>query len=370
MRKIMLAVIGLSLLAGLLSLCGCGGGGGPDLSTITVVVKKDQGVEQNVTVTLDPGGRQDQTNQYGIAVFSELVHGIYTLSAAKTIGGKTLRGTAKVDLGGGQAVTVEIEIREPAGLHVTVRRLGLAEPGATITLSPTEDTAQTDSAGQAQFDDLAPGDYIVTATKTVGGELYRGRTAELAVVTGQVLEVEIDLSLVTLGTILATVRDEAGDLVSDADVTLTPGGLAYITGSAGTVEFGDLADGSYSIWAEKTVDTIYYVAEVKDVAVSGPATVAVELTLRRFSGAIAVTVTGAIGGAAKGPVEGAEVTLDPTGRVGTTDAEGKITFTGLAPEKYTVTAQKQVDSTVYQGSKRNVTVVDRPVGVAIVITEQ
>jgi plastocyanin len=370
MREIRVLLGTLAVCAGLFALYGCGGGGGPDLSTLTVVVKSDRGVEKDVKVTLTPGRHERQTNQHGIAFFPDLREGSYTITASKTISGKQMRAVLTVDLGAGQARTVEMELKEPGALIITVHRSGLAEPGATVTLSPTGDTAVTGGAGRVRFEELAPGSYAATATKTIGGEEYTGSSSEIAVVSNEVVEVVIDISTqVSSGTIRVTILGPGGDPEPGVEVTLTPGDLTQVTNANGIAEFAGLAVGHYSIRATKTIDKIYYVATSSDVYLAGAVLVPVNLTLQPFSGAIHVTVTGAIGQGTAGPVEDATVTLQPIDREGTTDANGEVDFAGVAPGFYDVYAQKEDGGTLYAGAQSDVEVVDAVVQVEITLEE-
>jgi len=61
----------------------------------------------------------------------------------------------------------------------------------------------------------------------------------------------VDVS--TLGTISGTVVDnDSGDLIQNATVTMSPGGLNTYTGSDGSFEFLDLEARQYQITVQKT----------------------------------------------------------------------------------------------------------------------
>lgn len=140
-----------------------------------------------------------------------------------------------------------------------------------------------------------------------------------------------------LGSIFGTVTDYVtGDPVSNANVRLNPGGETTLTGSDGSYQFNDVANGNYSLSLSKNgyVDLDDdYVIEIENGN-----SVHRDLRLKQeVFGAISGTVVDLETGE---PIAGALVTLSPGGMNIYTGDDGRFEFLDLDARQYTVTAQK------------------------------
>ena len=140
-----------------------------------------------------------------------------------------------------------------------------------------------------------------------------------------------------LGSIYGTITDfTSGDPVSNANVRLNPRGEATLTGSDGTYQFNDVTNGNYSLSISKSgyVDLDDdYVIEIENGN-----SVRRDLQLNpEVFGAISGTVVDLDTGE---PIEGALITLSPSGMNVYTGNDGLFEFLDLDERQYTVTAQK------------------------------
>ena len=153
-----------------------------------------------------------------------------------------------------------------------------------------------------------------------------------------------------LGSIYGIVTDfTTGDPVSNANVRLNPGGETTLTGSDGSYQFNDVANGNYSLSLSKNgyVDLDDdYVIEIENGN-----SVHRDLRLKQeVFGAISGTVVDLETGE---PIAGALVTLSPGGMNIYTGDDGRFEFLDLDARQYTVTAQK----TGYITTRKTVTIV-------------
>ena len=167
-----------------------------------------------------------------------------------------------------------------------------------------------------------------------------------------------------LGSIYGTITDfETGDPVSNAIVRLNPGGETALTGLDGTYQFNDLAKGTYSLSISKS----HYVDLDDDnvIEIENGNSVRRDLQLSpEMFGAISGTVIDLEKGE---PIEGALVTLSPTGMNVYTGSDGRFEFHDLdAPRQYTITAQK----TGYCTNRKTVTIIQGDVVSFIIILQK
>jgi large repetitive protein len=122
---------------------------------------------ENATLTLTPGGQQDQTNALGAFQFNNLVYGEYTVEVAAA-GHDNASRVVQLNEG---IVIIDIPMT-PTGFTPTgsiggavtdaITSLPIAD--AQITLMPGARQTQTNILGLFAFDDLDYGDYVVGAT--------------------------------------------------------------------------------------------------------------------------------------------------------------------------------------------------------------
>ena len=121
---------------------------------------------ENATVTVTPGGQQDQTNALGAFQFSGLVYGEYTIGVAAA-GHDSISRVVQLNEG---IVIIDI-IMTPTGFTptgsiggaVTDAITSLPIANAQVTLMPGGAQIQTNMLGLYAFDDLDYGDYMVGA---------------------------------------------------------------------------------------------------------------------------------------------------------------------------------------------------------------
>lgn len=119
-----------------------------------------------------------------------------------------------------------------------------------VALSPGGKSTWTDANGAFAFEGLEAGTY----TLSFGKSGYIDATQEVSVTTGQITRANIYMKLLsaTTGTISGTIKDNAnGQLISNCNVSISPGGASVTSSSSGTYEFSDLAPGSYSLTFSK-----------------------------------------------------------------------------------------------------------------------
>ena len=165
-----------------------------------------------------------------------------------------------------------------------------------------------------------------------------------------------------IGSIYGTVTDFAtGDSLGNVNVRLNPRGETTLTGSDGTYQFNDIEDGNYSLSLSKKgyvdLDDDYVIEIENGNSVHRDLQLEPEM-FGAISGEVVDLGTGE-------PIEGAMVTLSPSGMSVLTDFDGRFEFLDLDARQYTVTVQK----TGYITNRK--TVVTIPGGVvSIVITLQ
>lgn len=140
-----------------------------------------------------------------------------------------------------------------------------------------------------------------------------------------------------LGSIYGTVTDfETGEPVCNANIRLNPCGETTLTGLDGTYEFKDLEKGNYSLSVSKS----HYVDLDDDYVIEIENGNSVHRDLQ-LNPEVFGTISGEVVDFATGePVEGALVTLSPTGMNVYTNSVGLFEFLDLDKRQYTVTVQK------------------------------
>ena len=119
-----------------------------------------------------------------------------------------------------------------------------------VTLSPGGMSDMTDADGIYSFESLQPGTYTLSFSKSG----YVDMTQDVTLVAGEIKSVDValqDPSEVT-GAISGVIKDfTSGALVSNCQVTLTPGGKSMTSSLSGTYHFTDLQSGEYSVSFKK-----------------------------------------------------------------------------------------------------------------------
>ena len=116
----------------------------------------------------------------------------------------------------------------------------------SVSLSPGGKSTSTDTNGSFVFENLVADTYTLSFSKSE----YNDETQEVSVVTGETTRVNVSLKLLsaTTGSISGVIKDFAsGQLISNCNVSLTPGGSSKTSSSSGTYEFMELAPGEYTL---------------------------------------------------------------------------------------------------------------------------
>jgi outer membrane protein assembly factor BamB/subtilisin family serine protease len=153
-------------------------------------------------------------------------------------------------------------------LAASVRAVGT---GAETTADP--DTGEFELAG------LAPGGYAIEISQFGFGS----QTRTVQVLAGQTATVDVELAPVGDGTVAGTVRDEAGQPLAGATVSISPTPIApVVTGADGGFEFDPVAAGSYRL----AVVAAGYADVAQEIVVVAGETTTREVTLQRFDIAV------------------------------------------------------------------------------------
>ena len=152
----------------------------------------------------------------------------------------------------GAPVTYDVVLTGTAGLVGIVSALGGAPVvEATVTLADVRGevvgSRSTDGGGSYQFTELVGGDY----TLVVSAESFRPTAMPVSI--GDTGTTRADVELAGGATLGGIARNGAGEPLADARVTLVaPDGqvvAATTTGADGQYNFGDLAEGDYTVIA-------------------------------------------------------------------------------------------------------------------------
>ncbi len=220
-----------------------------------------------------------------------------------------------------------VDVEETTGaLEGTVTdEAGNALEGATVELNGEE--ATTDANGFYRFDEVATGDYDVTASRD-------GYTSETHTVTIDEDETTTQtFTLTQLYTVNGTVTDaDSDDAIADAAVTIDGTDHATTTDVNGEYTIDGVENGTYDL----TVSKDGYYAEEQSVVVEEDVTVDVAL-----NAIPTYTVSGTVTDGENNPIEGATVTNEETGETVTTDENGDYSFTDVEEGTYTLTASAE-----------------------------
>ncbi|MFL6388274.1 MAG: carboxypeptidase regulatory-like domain-containing protein [Terriglobales bacterium] len=157
----------------------------------------------------------------------------------------------------GQILTLNIQLVPFGTVNGTVFRFdgATAVPGAQVTLiGGNGGTAVTDALGHYQFDFVPLGSFTVDVTDPVTGD--RGRTSNQVSANGEVRTVNVILNGV--GSLTVTVKDAAGNLITNAQITIFEQNqfgivLTGRTQSDGTFTFANVLAGNFFVTATDPV---------------------------------------------------------------------------------------------------------------------
>jgi len=157
----------------------------------------------------------------------------------------------------GQILTLNIQLVPFGTVNGTVLRFdgATAVPGAQVTLFGNNvGTTVTDALGHYQFDFVPLGSFTVDVTDPLTGD--RGRTSNQVSANGEVRTVNVILNGV--GSLAVTVKDAAGNLITNAQITVFEQNqfgivLTGSTQSDGTFTFPNVLAGPFFVTATDPV---------------------------------------------------------------------------------------------------------------------
>jgi hypothetical protein len=274
------------------------------------------------------------TGPDGRYTITDVFIGQYDVSARSPLTRLGGQAGGRIDVDG-QSVTTNITLTASGALAGTVFRAGGTTPVAvaTVQLSPTGLSVQTNAQGQFRFDFLPLGSYTIDAADPATGD--RGQAVGTISAQDQVSNVNVVLR--GQGQVVVTVRDGAGALVAGAQVTLNSqtqfgGSQTAVTQPDGTATFSRVLAGTFSVSA---VDPRTQLSGTASGNVAVGATANVQVQLQRF-GAITGTVRAANGT----PVAGVVVRTEggPAIRQTNSGADGSYRLDFLPTGTYAVEA--------------------------------
>jgi hypothetical protein len=166
------------------------------------------------------------------------------------------RAAGNIDFAG-QTLTLDIRLVPFGTVNGTVFRFdgATAVVGAQVTLSGiASGTTVTDALGHYQFSFVPLGSFTVDVTDPLTGD--RGRTSNQVSVNGEVRTVNVSLN--GIGSLKITVKDAAGNLITNAQITLFEQSqfgveLTGVTQSDGTLLFANVLAGNIFVTATDPV---------------------------------------------------------------------------------------------------------------------
>lgn len=352
--------------------------------SITVTVKNDKTNEAfaGLTVSVKKDGQVSKagvTDEVeGQVTFGELEAGTYTVEIPTSIDGFEAvddKYSADITLdANGMDKKYEFLLEPTEGsILVTVKDKDTSEPLESVNVSITDENdnpvnigtqgTTTDSNGQVLFDGLLPGKYKVSIPDSPDGYIESENIVTLTVTAGEEEEHTFELEKEPeTGSIIVEVKKNSstGDGMNEVEVTVTSqddASKTYTkqTSNGGTVTFDNLTPGDY--WVRTTDKDGYTVTGENPInaAVNAGQDTHAEFVLQQ-NGTIKIAVTS--GGTG---VEGVEVEVTPYPGTGeskpyTTDENGNITITDVAPENYTVTVKDKDGYTIVSENPQTSTV--------------
>jgi subtilisin family serine protease len=208
-----------------------------------------------------------------------------------------------------------------------------AKDGAVISGAQVSDgtrNALTDATGKYIIDNVPPGNYQVTASKSG----YQSSSLTVNVLSGTTAVANFSLSQIVLsGSITGSVTD-AKDGAAIVGATVSDGARTATTDASGKYTITAVPPGNYQVTASKSG----YQSSSLTVNVVSETTAVANFSLSQTltPGSITGSVTDAKDGAA---ISGAQVSAGT--RTATTDASGKYTVANVPPGTYVAVASKE-----------------------------
>ena len=201
------------------------------------------------SVTTNVGGYSTLSNPDGSYTLSEVLPGVYNVTASKV--GYQSQTVLDVQVSADQTATVNFNLTPipPGAISGYVKDTG-GNPISGATVSTNTGGYSTTSGANGGYSlSVLPGTYNVTASKSG----YQSQTQNnVSVSSGATTTVNFNLSPVTYGTISGYVRNTSGTAISGATVSTNTGGYSTTSGSDGGYTLSNVAAGTYNVTASKT----------------------------------------------------------------------------------------------------------------------
>jgi Carboxypeptidase regulatory-like domain/Bacterial TSP3 repeat/Bacterial Ig-like domain (group 2) len=209
-----------------------------------------------VTIIGNNGTFNTTTGPDGHYFLDHVAPGTVSVQVRDTNTGFAGRASGSIDFAG-QTLTLNIQLVPFGTVSGTVFRFNgaTAVAGAQVTLLGTNGgTTVADALGHYQFDFVPLGSFTVDVTDPLTGD--RGRTSNQVSVNGEVRTVNVVLNGV--GTLAITVKDAAGNLITNAQVVVFEQNqfgrvLNGTTQSDGTFTFSNVLAGNIVVTATDPV---------------------------------------------------------------------------------------------------------------------
>jgi len=295
-----------------------------------------------VTVVANNGTFSATTNAQGVYTVAQVAPGVLTVSAVDTTNNDQGQSTGTLGLSG-QTVEIDVALIPSGSASGSVFQAdGVTPvPGATVLLCQTlsgstcfgySATTTTNASGHYSFTGVPLIGFAIDVTNINGD---RGRTTGQLSNNGQTLTLNIHLT--GFGSVNVTVKDASGNLIPNAQVTLTGetqfgGTQKSTTQSNGTTQFTSVLAGPFFVSATDPV-TLLGGSTSGSVAVNGNTNVTVSL---QSAGNIVGVVY-----APDGKTTLSNVTINltgPTSRSTVSASDGSFSFNAIPLGSYTLQA--------------------------------
>jgi len=293
-----------------------------------------------ITVTANNGTFTTTTNTQGVYTVNQVAPGNLTVQGVDPANNESGQSTGALGLSG-QTIQINVQLLPSGTVSGTVFQSDgvTPAPGATVLLcqslsgvscSGYSATTVTNTSGAYSLAGVPLVGFTVDVTNSNGD---RGRSTGQLSNNGQTVTLNVRLN--GFGAVTVTVKDANGNLIPNAQVTLTGetqfgGTLKTSTQSNGTAQFNNVLAGSFFVSATDPV-TLLGGSVSGSVSLNGSTSVTVKL---QPAGNILGVVYASDG---KTPLSNMTVDLSgPTTRQTATGVNGSFSFTAIPLGTYTI----------------------------------
>lgn len=292
------------------------------LGSITGSVIDDSGkVLSGVSVTTDPGGYNTNTISNGSFTLKDISLGDYQLNFSHNGYASRVSDTIKLDTASkSSAVNVVMQKIRGSITGIIVDDSGRGLEGVSIVSEPLGFTTGTDSFGAYA---LSLGELGKYRLRFYLDKYETSYSDSITLTDDSNVAVISDTMSIRYGTVLGTVKDDSGSVLSGVSVTLSPGGYTTVSDTAGNYSITSVPVDTYSVTFIKPLhrDTVFSSLPVTMDSVD----VMLDMEMVKILGTISGTVRDKSGNRLKGVA----VAVTPVGKSTVTDAFGEYTISGL-----------------------------------------